>query len=269
MKVVETFEVLIHMDVYSKGSTRPLCFCWDLQIRIFSLSAGHETEMEYLRMFDKLGLGTAEEMMEGLLLFVPSLVVLLNNILAQNEMFEDCLRCSYRHANGFDKIVLCSSEHYKLRLHVYGADRKEEIAENVHDHRWRFASAVLNGVLTMDMFGEGPGESFQQYVYNSDKSSGECGAEHVGPATLTKIGTMQYMSGEAYCMDTIEKHRIVSCRNNAITLMLTGSPISDVCNLYSPRQTLLQHETKIMPYEPEQLRSKLVSIVRTLDPGHE
>ncbi|WP_433269263.1 hypothetical protein ACQPZF_06460 [Actinosynnema sp. CS-041913] len=53
---------------------------------------------------------------------------------------------AYRHPNGFLKIVLIAEVEFQLRLHVWRPEPDSPVAtENVHNHRWDFASAVLVG----------------------------------------------------------------------------------------------------------------------------
>lgn len=100
---------------------------------------------------------------------------LIDKILEDSHLFQSVLKESYYHENGFHKIVLLSGPYFKLRVHHFGAGVKIPM-ENIHDHRWPFASSILSGQLRMDMFREwntmGSGEKLYHFIYNSDKSTG-------------------------------------------------------------------------------------------------
>lgn len=219
--------------------------------------------------------GTMSEtyMREQLDQHVSQVPDLIRFILEDETAFRQCLERSYKHANGFDKIVLMQGSAFKLRLHLYGSADTTVIAENVHSHRWPFASSILHGSVMMDMFrwperqtictGDDV-ETFVQYVYHSDKQKGFFETVRIGPAALKRTSSIQYHRGQTYSMNVHDMHRIVSCHNRAITLMLTGKPVSTTCDLFSPRPELLQGETSIVRYDENELRSKLGSTFQVL-----
>lgn len=76
---------------------------------------------------------------------------------------------SYRHDNGFDKFVLSSApaSGLKLVLHVWRSV-KNDYVDNIHDHRWDFASIVLCGSLRFDLYEpDRNGASYPVLYYSS------------------------------------------------------------------------------------------------------
>ena len=205
---------------------------------------------------------------------------LIRFVLDDEISFLQCLASSYKHANGFDKIVLMQGSNFKLRLHLYGSADTVVIAENVHSHRWPFASSILHGSIMMDIFQNTKSnpankmeeslsdhdhvETFVHYIYHSDKQKGYFETVRIGPTELRQMSTIKYHKGQTYSMNVSDMHRIVSCHNHAITLMLTGKPVSTTCNLFSPRAELLQGETAIVPYSTDELKAKLSSTLTLL-----
>lgn len=199
------------------------------------------------------------EILDGWL--VDKLNEIIGSILEDEDLLQECLRSSYRHANGFDKIVLLSGPDFKLRLHRFVRDptKQPPPAEHVHNHRWPFASRIIKGSLRMDLFAEPGGESpdsptpFYKYIYDSQKGDGGFNASYVGVRGLICISEgVRHEQGTTYCMSPEEMHRIICSHESVTTLMLTGKPISSTCNLLS-NTTLSFEQTRTQAYAREQL----------------
>lgn len=77
---------------------------------------------------------------------------LLQSILNTPAQLATIAKRSYWHGNGFLKIVLLD-QGYKLRLHIWCNGVVCE--ENIHSHRWGFASHVLQGALRSEIWQDG------------------------------------------------------------------------------------------------------------------
>ena len=165
-----------------------------------------------------------------------------------SNAFNKVLRDSYYHDNGFDKLVLFKGNNFKIRLHSFYPTTKITPMENVHDHRWVFASSVLQGGFEAEFFKEkiGGEELLYRYTYYADKVGGQLktAPRFVKKARLHKVRTVQYMANETYVCDTEKLHRI--CRvgmEGATTVIVTGKPRRLDCKLYS-RSPFDQKHTK-------------------------
>ncbi len=183
---------------------------------------------------------------------------IVNEVMSDNTLFGKCLENSYRHANGFDKIVLIADDNFKLRLHVFSGREDLPPAEHIHDHRWPFASRVVKGRLTMDLFEEVnqqvEEQNFHKYIYDSNKDNGRFTANYIGIRNLKCLHReRQIPQGVTYCMNPDEMHRIVfkDC-GTTITLMLTGKPISETCQLFSNSELTFE-QTQTQKYTEETL----------------
>ena len=195
------------------------------------------------------------------------LSMLIRRIIHDRNLLTRVLKESYYHENGFHKIVLAAGEHFKLRLHHFGSSTKMPM-ENIHDHRWPFASNILLGSLKMDIFQphESEGEKLIHYRYNSQKSNGAYGIAPLGYKKLTLVRSVEYKAGEQYLMPTTHLHRIINKPGEeSITLVLTGKPTSSVCNLYA-RRSITQVEQQPLKYEEKVLEKMLQSIVEKIYP---
>ena len=132
---------------------------------------------------------------------------------------------SYAHGNGFNKVVLAEENGVVVRLHV--AEGASE--DNIHDHRWSFASTVLTGALENVTFAESDdGVPCDELRYLRDGASTE--AVPIRTCRVREVGRRRYGPGDAYVQDRATLHRIrwsAGCR----TLMVTQRPVSGSCRL--------------------------------------
>jgi hypothetical protein len=110
----------------------------------------HEA-MRYLGSALGQGRGDQEALLEAIskLSGREQLAALLESLLVDRQALAAAAQRSYTHPLGFDKFVLATSAalEYQLSLHVW--PERQERVEDVHNHRFAFASAVLDGVLEM------------------------------------------------------------------------------------------------------------------------
>ncbi len=194
---------------------------------------------------------------------------MVRSIINNDTLWGNALTNSYRHENGFHKIVLMEGEYFKLRLHHFGTTAKIPM-ENIHDHRWPFSSAILSGELKMDLFQRSDilsaTEEVIHYIYKSDKSTDKYETVKIGNTHLEKIDTRIYYPGDTYLMRTDELHRITNQDGDqSVTLILTGKPISKECNLYA-RRPIVEEEKNLVHYSSSELRLMLEYILEEIYP---
>lgn len=133
---------------------------------------------------------------------------------------------SYAHANGFDKVVLAThpQNHWKLRLHVWPQNHTADQQENIHNHRWDFASAVLVGSLDAEYFAiqkdeDGPLEA---YEYFSPETSSQYDFDLQGSARATTLDLNTLTSDAEYGLAFDVFHRVALSKGPAATLVLQG-----------------------------------------------
>jgi hypothetical protein len=76
-----------------------------------------------------------------------------------------------RHDNGFNKVVIGTSSRtgLKLVLHSWSLDQADD-DDNIHNHRWDFASVVIRGMLCSEIYSlrpEGVSEVYSSFSYSS------------------------------------------------------------------------------------------------------
>jgi len=183
-------------------------------------------------------------------------------------LWSDTLRSSYRHANGFHKIVLLQGPNFKLRLHHFVPDSTMNLppAEHIHDHRWPFASHIVKGNLCMDLFqladvNSGNMPPTHAFLYDSAKDEGGFNAMYEGLQNVVHLKNVTYEQGTTYHMQPEEMHRIVANSEPCTTLMLTGKPISKFCHFYAQTPPTFE-QTRTIPYTAAELNSILNDILK-------
>lgn len=197
------------------------------------------------------------------------LTLLIQEVLRTPALFDKVVKDSYYHENGFHKIVLLTGRNFKLRIHQFGASSKIPM-ENIHDHRWPFASTILSGHLEMDIFSESvvtnESEDLYHFIYNSEKKEGAYQTVQVGLKRLFKSESRTYHPGESYMMRTDELHRVKnSYGDDSVTVILTGKSKGPTCNLYAKRP-ILEEEKQTVAYHPDLIREMLQRIIESVFP---
>ncbi|MBL0231016.1 MAG: hypothetical protein IPP76_09535 [Moraxellaceae bacterium] len=158
--------------------------------------------------------------------FCPQTIfAIINQVLSNPELLAQIAARSYHHGNGFLKVVLAAQDGWKLRLHVWFDNTPCE--ENIHDHRWGFASTVLCGQLLSETFvddidGDITGT---EYLYHARQNQDESQKHIQGRFCLRSLGQQCRGVGESYFLPTSVLHRICDYANkNMVATMMCSAP---------------------------------------------
>lgn len=216
--------------------------------------------------------GPAQEVLPMALRVLGHPVVLCNLLRAAADSpawLQAVQEASYYHRNGFHKLVLLQGTHFKLRLHHFEAQGATvPPAENIHDHRWPFASAIVSGSLHMKLFEPhvATGVPVEAYEYNSQRGQGNDRAVWKRSCFLRTTSYQVYEAGDQYFMPTTLLHQIVYVPGRqALTLMLTGKPERTTCRLFA-KGKLQAQDLEETPYATDFLQHKLNALARHLQP---
>lgn len=139
---------------------------------------------------------------------------------------EEVASRSYLHPNGFEKIVLLAPgpELPSLRLHIWPASGDSRREEQMHNHRWPFASRVEHGALRFVTYEPDPaGEQYTHVAATSPASADESYRHDiVGDARLRMTFDGVLAAGTEYCLPQTTPHRVVAASGLCSTLMLQG-----------------------------------------------
>lgn len=146
----------------------------------------------------------------------------LKELLKDEQQLVKISRKSYLHGNGFLKIILLDNG-YKLRLHIWFPEQYCE--ENIHDHRWSFASLILIGSLKNEIWCDNEnGISLREYIYHAETENNVSKKIEIGYHNFCLEKTDVYTKGQRYFMSKEKLHRIVTSKNEIVATMICTAP---------------------------------------------
>jgi hypothetical protein len=199
---------------------------------------------------------------------------LLHDITSDRALAADVSRGSYWHSNGFAKLVVHVNDEpdFRLRLHVWPEDDRHGSGyENVHNHRWPFASIVLGGAIQVEHFREvddfdQPGTVVCNRLVYEAAAPGRVGALRIeGKRALRRIGAPLYPAGTVYFCDTTMLHTVARASNGtAATMMLAGAATGNDALVYQAvtREALADTNLAIGPDEVQELAGEALGAMR-------
>ncbi|WP_432100348.1 hypothetical protein [Streptomyces sp. WAC 04229] len=210
--------------------------------------------------------GSQEALADGLSAVLAARVFprLVQDILDDEARFATVARRSVWHPNGFAKIVLLTAPDYRLRLHAWrGAGvAAPEVQENVHNHRWDFATTIVTGAYWHQEFqaAEG-GETFFGYRYQAAGDRRSYQLVPVGDRDLRCIFAARLPQGARYTMSNKVLHKVVpDFAESAVSLVLEGPPLPTEVDVYAQNELGLAPVVPFVPLTPEALGHQLTAV---------
>lgn len=200
---------------------------------------------------------------------------IVNSVIDDEDALDYISQRSYPHPIGFDKLVLYHDPdtNFKFRLHIYWRGNQRAAMERLHLHRFEMASAIVTGELTnhtwavtdfdnqegtiipgMTVRDEQGGKETQDMVAYSGYWRDEDGVlhkKHIGPASLERLTSETYVSGQSYAQIVEDAHYV---ETNAETGVSNG----DVCStIYIHGEGLKDTEGRKIPilFEEQELEN--------------
>jgi hypothetical protein len=176
-----------------------------------------------------------------------ALTPLLMQIHDDASLAESVAQRSFQHQNGFVKLRLSTSSDYVLRLHVWTGDSPLQPEENVHDHRWSFASHMVCGhfrVKTYAMDHEGE-TALHCYRYRRHPVEDRFWFEDAGVRRFALTGDQIMLAGSTYFMEARIFHQLLfPIGVTTATLVVTLPRSRDWCYSCSerPRRPEMEHD---------------------------
>lgn len=194
---------------------------------------------------------------------------LVHMALGDRAHFEMVRRNSYRHALGFDKLVLhrYPQSEASIRLHAWWAD-EPRLVEDIHNHRFPFFSFVLKGHLTSTQFRRSAGTGIQFRHLEEFGDLAECAwrFRDLGEARLTRQSEAVICSPASYLLESDVLHRIVVPADvDVLTLVVhpdVHRPRTDV--FVESRSAVSLHHPQVR-FDAGQLEQRLRRVLTILD----
>ncbi len=179
-----------------------------------------------------------------------------------------CADNSYLHVNGFDKLVIAVlPNHAKLRVHLWAKDFGFS-AEDIHNHRWNFASLLIKGQLAFRFYEETPsGKTYFAYHYGWDALGRTYSLVPAGSATLQPYFNCVIGQRSAYFIDHAVLHRVAPQGHDTIlTLIAQTPPLKESTRVFSKSQKgsdeLIRHPPR---FSIKLIADKLELIARLIE----
>lgn len=187
---------------------------------------------------------------------LANMTILLSSISQSPALLEQIAARSYWHGNGFLKVVLLDKG-YKLRLHIWFAGTSCE--ENIHSHRWGFASHVLTGALKSELWADAANDDstalprtselslannhtstllLDEYLYTAkhqkNKTNVSAHKQYVGATYLKKLQNVTQTAGASYVMTPDQLHRINHPGEELVATVICTAPTQVLTNRLFP-----------------------------------
>jgi hypothetical protein len=186
---------------------------------------------------------------------------LLDAVTSSAERLSATAAMSYDHPNKFSKIVLLKGirADWKLRLHIWWPDPAAKVKpEDIHNHRWDFATVLLLGDYRAEEFTAGTGEvKAEHYHYFSPENGAAFRVVPQGPAVLERTAVAELHKGSAYTISHRQLHRVhASPGVLAASLLIQTPPRTDHTSVYADPET---------PFSAEEIPVSRMSPARVAD----
>jgi hypothetical protein len=178
---------------------------------------------------------------------------------------------SYRHHNGFDKIVLVPGDNitpFELRLHVWWGNRGNKGAENIHDHKWDFSSVVLKGGYDYEIFEVDKtamnGQRMAEFLFTTREGKRKYSTPFRGQDHLICTSRGSIQRGDSYFLRHNILHRITANGDETtITLLAQGTPVKKGARVFADKPDVLPRRVESLPFTTLELKRKLERITET------
>lgn len=185
-----------------------------------------------------------------------SIHALLYDVVGSPKLLDEIAARSYYHGNGFLKVVLLDRG-YKLRLHIWFKGSACE--ENIHSHRWAFASHVLTGALKSELWTDAanddtPTLTANEYRYTAEhtqhKNIVKATKQLIGHTALLKQQDITQHAGTSYVMTQDQLHRINHPGQELVATIICTAPTAVLTNRLFPNTDMPKlHPSKLSANE--------------------
>jgi hypothetical protein len=199
--------------------------------------------------------------------------MLLCRIASDPTLASDIDTRSYWHPNGFAKLVIYSSAdpEFRVRLHIWPKERRRSVFdEDIHDHRWPFASIALCGAVRVERFSETDISDWraipcERLAYDAVTTGSVGRLRHEGKTALRSQGVSEYTAGRVYFCDTSTLHAVTKIADTTTaTLVVAGAAVFASALVYhrDKRDPLQDKNDRIGSNEIMRLSSEVVEVMQ-------
>lgn len=167
--------------------------------------------------------------------------MVVTEICSDEQALRLCTARSQSHPLGFNKLLIFSTEHYQVRLNFWPVIRLKRELEDIHDHRFDFASTILTGNLIAELYEIV--DSGTPMVHFIDRLPANYDdpyiLEETGPVHARRVSVHRLARGSAYITRCDSLHRIIAAEDApVVTAFVKFAPTRADSNvLISPSAT--------------------------------
>lgn len=177
---------------------------------------------------------------------------LLDEVESDSNLVDHIAKHSYWHSTGIFKLVLWKppGNTPEVRIHIWSKRSREFSAthvDSIHNHRWNFASRVLAGSFTKELFTTENTDhnDHQHFQFESQGRGLPNKVTHIGDVAIrTTFKTAIERDGEYY-LDSRVLHRITPVSNDLSATLFVSSP-----NLFSFSDVLFSPDSRRQDSQP-------------------
>ncbi|MFV8577723.1 hypothetical protein ACNRBH_00735 [Ralstonia pseudosolanacearum] len=170
----------------------------------------------------------------------------------------------YSHQLGFHKFIISDldgTHPRKIRLHLW---EKGKIEDDIHDHIAPFASKILHGYLTHEIYQRGrSGEHFFWHRFSAC-SDGCVPSEECTVSTELELACRTTIAErETYFLNYDALHRAVPVSQRVISLVVQDTPVDRQINVFrcKPRSTQSDLARRLSNDETRAYFQKILSVL--------
>lgn len=180
-------------------------------------------------MYDTLGLAQDRKLKSWRTAMVASLETtslrnVVQTVLSNETLFDQVARASYRHPNGFDKLILFrDASGAMIKLDAWWSD--DDQWGEIHNHRFDFSSIVMSGALQFRHYLESNDGSMEEQ--RSYRVTDPTSTDHLvsRPIRLTQAWEGSMESGSSYDLECHMYHMARgTVGRDTITLVAQAAP---------------------------------------------
>ena len=209
--------------------------------------------------------GESEALLEGLSMVARPVNFrsLLTQITSDKTLLGDVASRSVWHPNGFAKIVLLSLPRYNLRLHIWrNVPGQRPGPENIHNHRWDFATTLLAGGYCHQEFRPAPsGEEYFAYTYRPAAGLGYS-LDPLGIKALRCVFNAHLAQGSRYTISSDVLHRVVpDLSEPTASLVLQGPHLPSRVEVFATQEVGRVGSVQLAELSPDFLLGHMKEIL--------
>jgi hypothetical protein len=192
---------------------------------------------------------------------------LVHSVLNDDQLLERAANASYRHANGFDKLVLASTpQGHMIKLDVWWPEDVRG-QEDIHNHRHDFSSHVIAGALLMEHYEIHETGAVMDHLQVEVLGGRRDHLRRLGEWTVEQRFSIQVPAGGTYFLHHDQLHRITAAPGVlTATLAFQDRHARAISDVLRPPGSGKAEDVLKPPLGIAVLTDRLERLLRVLDP---